>query len=632
MSQSNPVMRIKDVSFSYPENERESVLNHISFSVQKGEYVALLGRNGSGKSSLARLFNALLVPDEGKVFILDFSSENANDIWQIRRLCGMVFQNPDNQIVGTTVEEDVAFGPENIGVPSPEIRRIVDRTLAYVNLSDFALRQPYELSGGQKQRLAIAGVLAMEPDIMILDEATSMLDPVGRSDFLNLVESMIQEKEITVIHITHDMYEASRANRILVLDQGNIVFDGAPEKILGRVEWLRSLRLDIPVFSELAYSFGDLCGCIPTEDLISTKDAAFSFIRSLFSEKLNKTDTGLYKSDNNSVGDSIVSHCLSDIKKDEKADCISTDTPLLTVENLSYAYDKDADASIQNISFHVNKGECIGIIGHSGSGKTTLITHLNGILVPQEGEVFINDHGKKFSTSRKSDIPEIRKRVGLLFQYPEYQLFEETVEKDVAYGPKQMGFSPEECSQRVKEALLLVGLDESFLKRSPFTLSGGEKRRAAFAGIIAMNPDILVLDEPAAGLDPMGRKEIFSYIRNLKENGKTIILVSHNMDEAMSCCDRLLVLKDGCSYGPWLPEELFSDTEKLDKLSVTRPVITDCMLELMSDIPDIYPWKFTVQEAAEELFIQKQIFSQSVSGKKENDSAGNMQLDTGAEK
>ena len=285
----------------------------------------------------------------------------------------------------------------------------------------------------------------------------------------------------------------------------------------------------------------------------------------------------------------------------QKKELLSRD--VLQISHLSYSYDKDGDEVLSDISFSVRKGEIFAIIGHSGSGKTTLISHINGLIRPQHGEVLVFPDGGQTSLSTKTnkDVKRIRQSVGLLFQYPEYQLFEETVEKDIAFGPKKMGLSTEEIDKRIEESLELVGLDASFRKRSPFELSGGQKRRVAFAGVLAMDPEILVLDEPAAGLDPVGRKEIFHYAEVLKSKGKTVIIVSHNMDEAARYADRILVLKHGRMCALDQPHTLFSDSGKLAEIGIAAPETLAFLSEMKLDYEDIQARYFRPEEAACEL-------------------------------
>jgi len=257
---SPPFASINHVSFMYQQHGHDPIqaLSHVSLDFKKGSHTAILGRNGSGKSTLARLINALELPSEGTIIVSGHTTQDEQNIWEVRRLCGMVFQNPDNQIVGTTVEEDVAFGPENLGFPQPEIRLAVDKALARVNMLAMAERPPHLLSGGQKQKLAIAGILAMQPSCLILDEATSMLDPATRADFMALVAELIQEQDLTVINITHHMEEALLADRVVIMNEGHVVLSGSPAEVFDRVQLVKSQGLDVPVHGEILNRIAEL--------------------------------------------------------------------------------------------------------------------------------------------------------------------------------------------------------------------------------------------------------------------------------------------------------------------------------------------------------------------------------------
>ncbi len=255
----NPFIKVENVCFSY-KNEFDNdvnVLNNISFEVKKGEFVAILGHNGSGKSTLAKLLNLILTPNSGKIYIdnKDITSENIteDEIYDVRQRIGMVFQNPDNQLVSSVVEEDVAFGPENLGVSPEEIRRRVDNALQEVGMSDFSKHAPSQLSGGQKQRIAIAGIIAMMPDCIVFDEATSMLDPSGRKEVMYSIEKLNKEKGITILHITHNMTEAINADRVIVINDGRVCMDDVPKKVFSNVAKLHEIGLDVPQVTELIY-------------------------------------------------------------------------------------------------------------------------------------------------------------------------------------------------------------------------------------------------------------------------------------------------------------------------------------------------------------------------------------------
>ena len=561
---------VKDVSFSYDimdENEHIAprlALDGINVSIEKGSYTAILGSNGSGKSTLAKIIDILEVPDSGKVVIFGKDAGNDDLFWAIRSHCCVVFQNPDNQIVGTMIEEDVAFGPENLGIPNPELRERVDQALKDVGLYELRNREATALSGGQKQKLAIAGALAMHPDILILDEATAMLDPSSRDDFLALVEKMRMDKGLTLITITHDMTEALRCDKIIVVDKGKAVLEGAPEEIF-MLDNLWDYGLKRPVKFNFAFEIAKLTGSELTKEDLVSDDALLSAIEKMLAKTGIKTPEA----------------ALEDKRLDETE-------IIMSVKDLSYTYDGSDVKAIENINLDIRKGEVLGLVGESGCGKTTLISHMNAIFRPKEGDVIIHTKDGDLSCKNKKDTMKIRQNVGLVFQYPEYQLFEETVFKDIGYGLKKMKVSKEEAAVRIRDAAYLVGLTDKELSSSPFELSGGQKRRAAMAGVLVMKPGILVLDEPASGLDPKGRQEMFKIIKDLRDSGTTIILVSHNMDEAAKNCDRICVIDRGKIKAVGTPEELF-ENNRAEELGIQIPRITRFSGLLRARLEKKYP-------------------------------------------
>ena len=249
-------LRLEDVSYQYEPDARPAV-SHVTLEVERGSFVAVLGHNGSGKSTLAKLMNALFLPTEGRVLVCGMDTLTEERVWNIRRHAGMVFQNPDNQIVANVVREDVAFGLENLGVPQDEMVRRVEAALSAVRMSEFAETAPHMLSGGQKQRVAIAGVLAMEPELIIMDEATAMLDPSGRAEVLATVRKLNREKGMTVVWITHFMEEAAQADRLIVMNDGSVAMEGTPRQVFSRVEEIKALGLDVPPMAELAQTLRD---------------------------------------------------------------------------------------------------------------------------------------------------------------------------------------------------------------------------------------------------------------------------------------------------------------------------------------------------------------------------------------
>jgi len=271
------MIRFENVTYKYSTGGREKELvavSNINLSVKKGEYLVVLGHNGSGKSTLAKLMNGLLIPTEGNVYVNGMNTKEEDKIWKIREIAGMVFQNPDNQIVATVVEEDVAFGPENLGIPPEEIRRRVDKALETVEMSEYKKHAPHLLSGGQKQRVAIAGILAMKPECIILDEPTAMLDPVGRTEVINTLKKLNREEKKTIVLITHYMDEAVEADRLLIMEKGKIIMEGTPKEIFCQVDKVKELGLDVPQVTELAYElrkegFNVPCDILTVEELVN---------------------------------------------------------------------------------------------------------------------------------------------------------------------------------------------------------------------------------------------------------------------------------------------------------------------------------------------------------------------------
>ena len=574
----HPIIRVSDVSFTY--DGETLALSGASVRIARGEFACVLGGNGSGKSTLAKHLNALLVPDKGRVEVCGMDTSERQHTYAIRQSAGMVFQNPDDQLVASLVEDDVAFGPENLGVPTAELRERVAQRLQDVGLSGFEKHETHALSGGQKQRVAIAGALAMNPEILILDEASAMLDPRGRKGLMRVVRSL-NDLSMTVVMITHFMEEAALADRVIVLDEGKVARVGTPDEVLIDVDALSALNLEVPFAAELSQALrraGVPVIAAVTEEALA--ESVFSVFTSHATAASSTHENAAPQGP--SGGKTLI----------EKA---STDGDVLIwLENVSFTYDAaearrqrkagkkpapkqakwgnspEALWALDNVSLKVRKGEFLGIAGHTGSGKSTLIQHMNGILHPTSGRVvaFGSD------IAEKGVANDVRGRVGVVFQYPENQLFAATVAEDVAFGPRNLGLSEEEVSKRVERSLRTVGLNpEEIAARSPFELSGGQQRRVAFAGVLAMEPEVLVLDEPAAGLDPKARKSFLDMVSHLHEEGLTVVMVSHNMDDLANFCDRVAVMSEGKLLMEGTPAEVFTRAAELTSvgLATTSP-------------------------------------------------------------
>ena len=558
------MIKAENLIFEYEKRDDEGnvigtrrAIDEINLNIEPGQFIAILGHNGSGKSTLAKHMNAILIPNGGTMWVDGKNTREEENIWEVRQTAGMVFQNPDNQIIGTVVEEDVGFGPENMGVPTDEIWKRVEESLSAVGMLEYRDHSPNKLSGGQKQRVAIAGVVAMRPKCIVLDEPTAMLDPNGRKEVLKAVEELRRKERVTVILITHYMEEVVGADRVIVMDKGHIVMDGTTKEVFSQVELLKQYRLDVPQVTLLAYELKQKGYPIP--DGILTTEELLKALKSC--KKKGTVSLGAQQKE-------IV------LDNDGKQ-------PILKMDHVNYiyspgnAYEKHA---LKDISLEIFEGQFVGIIGHTGSGKSTLIQHLNGLVKATDGAIYYNGEN---IYDEKYNLRQLRNNVGLVFQYPEHQLFEIDVLSDVCFGPKNQGLSEEECKERAIEALQLVGLPEKYYHVSPFDLSGGQKRRVAIAGVLAMKPKVLVLDEPTAGLDPKGRDEILNQIAYLQKAGNlTVVLVSHSMEDIAKYVDRIIVMNQGTKMFDSNPKDVFAHYKELEKVGLAAPQVTYIMHEL----------------------------------------------------
>ena len=514
----SPIFDLQDVWHTYAGTPPIEALRGINLCIYPGEYVAIIGANGSGKSTLARHLNALLLPSRGRVLAAGLPTDHTDQRGAIRRVVQMVFQQPDSQIVATTVEEDVAFGLENFGIPEAEMPAQVRAALETVGMWELRARPPHRLSAGQKQRVAIAGALALNPQALILDEATSMLDPAGRRAVVEVLR-LFQAQGTTLVTITHEMEEAAEANRVIVLQRGEVVMDGDPHEVFARAAELRSLGLDIPPLADLSLRLG-LPVCLTVDELL----AALGSAPFALPNELENTPC--------SPAPWPASELIPD--------------PVVTVEGLHHTYLRGTPLetpSLRGVDVQFARHEITGLIGPTGSGKSTLMQHVNGLIRPQVGKVVVD--GKDWADP-ELEVSAARQKVGLLFQQPEDQLFERYVGDDVAFGPRQLKLDPAEVRRRVKDAMEAVGLPfETFKDRLTQTLSGGEQRRAALAGVLAMQPTVLVVDEPTAGLDPRGRLEAQEIFRRINQAGVTVIFGSHRMEDVLALCKRVVALQEG---------------------------------------------------------------------------------------
>lgn len=599
-----------DIDEEGKETERFRAVDNVSLDVEPGQFIAVLGHNGSGKSTLAKHINAILMPTEGTVYVGGIDTKNDKKLWDIRQQAGMVFQNPDNQIIATIVEEDVGFGPENLGVPTEEIWQRVEKALNAVGMIEYRHHSPTKLSGGQKQRVAIAGVMAMKPKCIVLDEPTAMLDPNGRREVIATLKELNRQEKVTIILITHYMNEVIEADRVFVMDNGKIALEGTPRQVFSNVEKIKSLGLDVPQITEIAYKLKKKG--VNFQDGVLTID---EFVEQLEEyENTRAANQGIGQQEGHIDKHTCIhtdnQTCIhADEAKEkgfgtniEKAEGKENQQVIMTLDHINYTYSADTAFRIhalKDINLKLYEGQFIGIIGHTGSGKSTLIQHLNGLIRAEKGRLLFRD---KNIYDDDFVMPGLRKKVGLVFQYPEYQLFEATVLEDVMFGPKNLGKGEEEAKQTAMEALKAVGADESLWDKSPFELSGGQKRRVAIAGVLAMETEVLILDEPTAALDPKGRDEILGLIDRLHRERKiTIILVSHSMEDVAKYADRIIVMNKGQVAYDGTPEEVFTYYKELEEIGLAAPQVTYLVAELKKKNIKLSDHVTTVDRAVDEM-------------------------------
>ena len=503
------MIRVEKLSLSYRGGP--PALDSIDLHISPGENIALIGANGSGKTTLAHCLNGLQQPEAGRVLVDGMDTSDPVQLRSIRQRVGMVLQNPDDQLVGTTVADELALGLENIALASDEIHHRVEETLAAFDLGTYRRYSSDRLSGGEKQRVAIASVVAMRPRYLVLDESTALLDPGERHQVAELLQRLRTAYGIATILITQSPEEAARADRVIVLHTGRIHADGPPAVLFADLSKLRTPGLDLPFASALAAH-------LSLAETYLDLDALADVLAAL------KPQTPL-------------------------APWIPPAPPppapsKLATEGLTHFYDEHLPTrrcGIRDMDIAVPTGSVLALVGTNGAGKTTLAQHFNALLKPSCGRVLLDGGDIDSQPSAR-----VRQRVGLAFQFPELQLFAETVAEDVAFGPRNLGFAPERVDDLVTSALTMVGMPlEEFGGRQPLSLSGGEKRCVALAGVLAMDPEVLVLDEPTAGLDPQTTARLCQLFAALSSQSRTLVLISHDMELVGRLATHVAVLRQG---------------------------------------------------------------------------------------
>ena len=542
-----PIIRIDGLSYTYPSGTK--ALTDLSLDVYPGEYVAIIGANGAGKTTLCMFLNGV-IPNvvggrvSGSVQVCGMDTFE-HYVYEIAQNVGLVLQDPESQLFSSDVSSEIAFAAENRGIPRDEIITRLQEVLKIVRLQELAAQLSDELSGGQKQRLAIAANLIVRPKILVADEPTSQLDPVGKEEVFATLSALNRDFGMTVVIASHDVDEIERyADRVVVLDHGQIVLQGTPNGVFRNVDTLDQLFIHVPDLARLGKMLEIDAGHPLSLDV---SEAAAQLQQWLGEEK-----TGL---------PTEISEPLAPGESNMALE------PAVELTHVTYAYPGTSSPAISDISFTIPKGQFVGIIGQNGGGKTTIMKCLVGILKPSQGQIYLNHRalsGQK--------IGEIATQIGLILQNPDTQLFCMSVEEEIRFGLDNLALAPDEVDRRTEEALTITNLG-GYRALYPFKLSLGDRRKVAVASIVAMRPQILIFDEPLTGQDYKGRYDLVNLAADLHRAGHTVIMISHDMELVAKYTERTLVVGKGKLLLDAPTREVFDHVDLLRETYIEAPEI-----------------------------------------------------------
>lgn len=560
----NKAIELIDVSYRYPRTKR-TVIKKLNLSVQKGELLAVMGENGAGKSTLCQILNGIIPHSAGGKMkgqvIIEGTNTQESSVGQLSTIVGIVLEDPETQLFTTSVLNEVSFGPENLLMPVEEILERARRVLKLVRLEGSEDRPPTDLSGGQKQRLAIAAGLVMEPSILVLDESTSQIDPLGVVEVLSLVQKLNKELNMTIVMATDKSEEVARiADHILVLDEGREVAYGTPREIFADTGFFKKFMIRSPQVSQLGSILEEKGHPLTTFPIV-LKEAHDGIV-----ELLDGKSTP-------AVNESVKSEIVSSEKSKTKT---SAPKPIITVDHLTYVYQPRDVLAVDDVNFEIKEGEFVAIIGQNGSGKTTILKNLLGLLHPTEGRITVAG----LDTSQAA-VADLARHVGFVLQNPDQQLFAETVEQEIAFGPQNLGVDEGEVKRRVDEALEMVDLDCDKMEFPP-ALSKGDRAKVVIASALALNPEIMVLDEPTTGQDYKGCHQILQIARKLHQENRTVVFVTHHMALVAEYAQRVIIMCEGKILLDSKTEGVFGQPEVIRKAHIISPQIT----ELSQNLPE----------------------------------------------
>jgi energy-coupling factor transport system ATP-binding protein len=506
------LIEIENLTFCYGGTEKPA-LQGVNLEVRDGEFILITGPSGGGKSSLCRCLNGLIPHFYGGKISGRVEVQGLNIVEQstkeLATKVGMIFQDPENQLVAMDVEREIAFGLENLAFPRDLIAKRMEESLDTLGISGLRYRQVHELSGGEKQKVVIASVLALHPDVLVLDEPTSELDPKGAEEVLNAIERLNDELGITVILIEHRLDRVAHlVDRLIILHEGRIIADGAPRQVLSEGE-ITNIGVGIPPIIRL--------------------------VQGLRNKGISIDETPLTVREGRSMLDGVFRNAKMPVfQKKKRLD----DKPIVNIDKLWHAYSNEVTA-LKDVSLTICEGEFVAIMGRNASGKTTLVKHINGLLKPTKGRVKVGG-----IHTREATIAELAQKVGFVFQNPNDHLFADTVEEEIAFTLKNLGFKGGEIASRVDEMLKRFNLIP-YRHQYPRFLSGGEKQRVALASVLAAHPKMLILDEPTRGMEYKLKSELMGFLNEYRSQGNTVILVTHDVETVAEHADRVILLSEG---------------------------------------------------------------------------------------
>jgi cobalt transport protein ATP-binding subunit len=556
---------------TYAYRGGDTIVRDVSLALEEGKVVLVTGPSGAGKTTICRAANGL-IPHEfkgtfgGKVTIAGRYDSRNLGVSSLSKIVGVLSQDPETQLFNPSVEDEIVFGACNYGLPVDTIRERTERLLDLTRLGHHRRKNPHNLSGGQQQACALASILAFEPLVLVLDEPTSNIDPIGSQQVLDLVARLAREENRTTLLVEHKIEElADLVDEMIVIDRGEILHRGTVREVLEHVEYIDSVGLSVPQVTLLCARLRTV-GWSVEELPIGVEEAVRVLSLLVDQGTLNRTP-----------------------EPPPRRAQHESDEVVVSIGGLSHVY-QDGTRALHDVDLEIRRGEFVGILGQNGSGKTTLVKHFNALLKPTEGTVIVAG-----LDTRKASIAEMALAVGYIFQNPDAQIFKMKVEEELAFGPQNVGLSEGEVGRRIKEAAEDLEISH-LMNKNPFFLSKGEKQRVAVAAVMAMHPDILVLDEPTTGQDFKRAKEIMDLAVRLHDEGQTVVVITHDMNLAAEYCDRVVIMEGGRVLLDAPTREAFLAEEELNASSLRPPQVT--VLGKALGYP--HAW-LTVDEAVETL-------------------------------